>query len=324
MPTIAMLGDVMLGRGVAERLRSTPPAELWSPELRGLLRSCDAVICNLECCISERGDRTGRIRGKPFFFRAPAAAVESLGAIGMSAAGLANNHALDFGPVALLDTIEHLHRAGIPAFGAGSDLVRARAGTVVDVAGTRLGVVAATDHPTEYAAGDGFPGVAHATLKRGAPGWLLDEISRIRQRADLVLTSLHWGPNKTVRPAGWQRSLADELLDAGADAIVGHSSHVFHGVAIRPGGPAFYDLGDALDDYAVEAGLRNDLGICAIWRPGGIPAVELIGLRLRFARTEVAGGDDAEWIADRLDRACAALGSAVERRGEARFGLSPI
>ena len=55
-----------------------------------------------------------------------------------------------------------------------------------------------------------------------------------------------------MKPARWQRKLADELLAAGADAVIGHSSHVFHGVALRPGGPALYDLGDALDDYAVD------------------------------------------------------------------------
>jgi poly-gamma-glutamate capsule biosynthesis protein CapA/YwtB (metallophosphatase superfamily) len=323
MPAIALLGDVMLGRGVAEDLVSTPPDELWAPPLRELLRSCDAVICNLECCISQRGSRTERIPRKPFFFRAPAAAVESLRAIGVTAVGLANNHALDFGPEALLDTIEHLHGAGIDAFGAGSDMVRARAGTIIDAGGTQLGIVAATDHPAEYAAGKGSPGVAHAGLERGAPRWLRDELDRLRQRGNLILAFLHWGPNKTVRPARWQRRLADELLDAGADAIVGHSSHLFHGVAFRPGGPALYDLGDALDDYAVDAMLRNDLGICAIWRPGSTPQIELIGLRLRFARTEIAAGGDAEWIADRLDHACRAFGTAVKRSGEAQFELSP-
>ena len=323
MPAIALLGDVMLGRGVAEGLLSTPPEELWATDLRELLLSCDAVICNLECCISERGSRTERIPGKPYFFRAPAAAVESLRAIGVTAGGLANNHALDFGPVALLDTIEHLEAAGIEVVGAGPDVARARAGISVDAAGRRLGIVAVTDHPAEYAAGNGSAGVAYAALRGGAPRWLLDELCTMRRQADLTLVSLHWGPNKTVRPARWQRKLADELLDAGADAIVGHSSHVFHGIAAGAAGPAIYDLGDALDDYAVDARLRNDLGICAIWRPGSTPSVELIGLRLRFARTEIARAEDAEWIASRLERACNKLGTVARRCGEARFELSP-
>src|SRR5947207_11291562 len=103
----------MLGRGVAGRLTEDPPEDVWAPELRDLCRSCDLVICNLECCISTRGAPTERVRGKPFFFRGPPAALESLAAIGVGAAGLANNHALDFESEALADTLELLAEAEI-------------------------------------------------------------------------------------------------------------------------------------------------------------------------------------------------------------------
>jgi poly-gamma-glutamate capsule biosynthesis protein CapA/YwtB (metallophosphatase superfamily) len=109
--TIALLGDVMLGRRVAEALRSRPAEDVWAPDLRSLLGGCDAVVVNLECCVSERGLPTRRIAGKPFFFRAPPAAVDALRAIGTSAVSLANNHALDYEQDALADSLEHLHRA---------------------------------------------------------------------------------------------------------------------------------------------------------------------------------------------------------------------
>jgi poly-gamma-glutamate capsule biosynthesis protein CapA/YwtB (metallophosphatase superfamily) len=320
---IALLGDVMLGRGVGEALGSTAPADLWDPELRALLRDCDAVVCNLECCVATRGSPTGRIAGKPFFFRSPPVGVESLRAIGATAVGLANNHALDFETDALLETLDHLGEAGIEACGAGRDAESARAGIIVAAGGLRLGIVAASDHPIEFAAGPASPGIAYANLARGAPSWLREELARLDQEADRVLAFLHWGPNMTLRPERWQRRLADELLAAGADAVAGHSAHVFHGVALRPGGPVLHDLGDALDDYAVDAELRNDLGICAIWRPAGTPEVELIGLRLRFAHTQIAAGKDAEWIAQRLSRACGELETSVVRTGEARFELAP-
>lgn len=53
-----MLGDVMLGRGVAERLASVPPEEVWAPELIEITSSLDLLICNLECPISDRGQPT--------------------------------------------------------------------------------------------------------------------------------------------------------------------------------------------------------------------------------------------------------------------------
>src|SRR5687768_1021700 len=120
-PTIALLGDVMLGRTVGETLTAATAHEVWSPAVRDVLGECDAVVCNLECCISGRGRRTQAIRGKPFFFRAPPAAVIALRAAGVSVAGMANNHALDFGPEALLDTLIHLRSAAIAPVGAGPD-----------------------------------------------------------------------------------------------------------------------------------------------------------------------------------------------------------
>jgi poly-gamma-glutamate capsule biosynthesis protein CapA/YwtB (metallophosphatase superfamily) len=321
--TIGLLGDVMLGRGVAERLGEIPPEEVWSPELRELCRSCDLVICNLECCVSERGTPTRRIRGKPFFFCAPPAAVESLRAIGASAVGLANNHALDFEEAALLDTLELLGEVGIAVAGAGTDEVEARRGGIVEVGGTRLGLFAVSDHPGEYAAGPGSPGIAYADLARGLPTWMAAELERLRSECDLVVAFPHWGPNMNPDTARWQRRTAARMLAAGASLVAGHSAHVFHGVGWADDAPLLFDLGDALDDYAIDPTLRNDLGVLALWRPGDASApLELIGLRLDYCRTGLARDADAEWIAARLAAACESLGSAVERVAEQRFRIS--
>ncbi|HEV2773917.1 MAG TPA: CapA family protein [Thermoleophilaceae bacterium] len=319
--TIGLLGDVMLGRGVAQALGTTAPEDLWSAEVKRLAAECDLVVCNLECCVSERGARTEAIRGKPFFFRAPPQAVGALRAIGARAASLANNHALDFGPEALVDTLRYLREVGVAAVGAGPGPDAARAGGVVQASsGFRLGVVAVSDHPPEFAAVEpDRPGVAYADLCAGAPSWLLEDIARLRARCDRVLCFPHWGPNMTTEPARWQRELAGELLAAGADLVAGHSAHVFHGVGRRDGALVLYDLGDALDDYRVEADLRNDLGLLALWSPDGDPELELVGLRLHYARTDLAYDADAEWIAGRLERACGALGTQVERVDEQRF-----
>jgi poly-gamma-glutamate capsule biosynthesis protein CapA/YwtB (metallophosphatase superfamily) len=322
-PTIGLLGDVMLGRKVAERIAQAPPEQVWSDELRELCSSCDAVLCNLECCISERGSPTTRVRGKPFFFRAPPAAVEALAAVGTSAVSLANNHALDYEELALADTLEHLSAVGIAAAGAGADATQARQGAIATVGELRLGLLAVTDHPARYAATHHAPGVAFADLRRGLPEWIGAELARLRREADLVVAFPHWGPNMTREPARWQRRCARELVAAGADLVAGHSAHVFHGIARVEGCPVLYDLGDALDDYAVDPELRNDLGTLALWRPGSEPELELVGLELRFCETHLARGAEADWIAARLERACAPLGTRLERVGEQRFVARP-
>jgi poly-gamma-glutamate synthesis protein (capsule biosynthesis protein) len=319
---IGLLGDVMLGRGTAAELMCRRPEELWDPEVRKLAATLDVVLCNLECCLSSRGKPTARIPGKPFFFRGPPAAVGALQAVGVRAVGLANNHALDFGPQAMTDTLASLGRAGIAAAGAGRGLAAPRRAAVVRAGDVRVGLVAFADHPAEYAATPRAWGIAYADLRAGAPEWLLHEIVAARERCDVVVAFPHWGPNMTTRPAGWQHDLAVTLQAAGADLVAGHSSHLFHGVGWTPRGPVLYDLGDALDDYSIDPVRRNDLGLLAIWRPGaGEDGLQLVGLCLEYARTRLAAGADAEWIAARLGKACAELGTRVERTAEHIFSV---
>ncbi|MGZ4262216.1 MAG: CapA family protein, partial [Solirubrobacteraceae bacterium] len=214
--SIGLLGDVMLGRMVAEALEGEPPEALWDRQLRELAGALDLVVCNLECCISQHGRPTALIEGKPFFFRGPPAAVAALRAMNIGAVGLANNHALDFGEQALADTLELLQAAGIATTGAGFGLDAARCAAVVPVADLRVGVIAVTDHPVEYAAATGRWGVALARMGDGPPDWLLEQISAVRKRCDLVIAFPHWGPNMTTRPARWQRRAAAELHEVGA------------------------------------------------------------------------------------------------------------
>ena len=316
---IGLLGDVMLGRGVGSELKLTrQPKRLWAPELRALAASLDLVICNLECAISERGTPTTLISGKPFFFRGPPVAVGALQAIGVRAVTLANNHALDYGPPALADTVTTLADAGIQVAGAGRDRETARRAAVIEVAGRRVAVVAATDDPAEYAGKPSDWGVAYAVLRLGPPQWLLDEIAAARQHCDLVIALLHWGPNMAVRPRAWQERVAAALQNAGVDLVAGHSAHLFHGIQWTSAGPILYDLGDGIDDYRVDPWLRNDLGILAIWHPAD-GAIELVGLHLDHAHTGLAQDADADWIASRLKQACRELGTAVTRIDEQRF-----
>lgn len=324
MPAIGLLGDVMLGRSVGEKLQEEPGAELWSEELRSLCTSLDLMICNLECCVSERGEPTRRIPGKPFFFRAPPSAVAALRAIDVGAVSLANNHALDYEEEGLADTLGLLADGGVATAGAGQGAEAARHSIVVEAGGQRVGLLCISDHPREYAADRGRYGIAHADLERGVPDWLLDELARLRERCELTIVFPHWGPNMSAAPALWQRQAAGTLQQAAANLVAGHSAHAFHGIEWKERGPALFDLGDALDDYRVDPVLRNDLGVLAIWRPGaGDEELELVGLKLEFCHTGLARDADAEWIAVRLDSACAEFGTRVERVAEGRFRIRP-
>ena len=121
----------MLGRKVAEAIDRKGPESVFADEVIAITRSADLFVLNLECCISSRGSPWPDPH-KPFFFRAPPEATEALTRLGVDCVTLANNHALDFDRVALLDTLEHLRKAGIPWVGAGA---RSRRGQVAGDSG---------------------------------------------------------------------------------------------------------------------------------------------------------------------------------------------
>src|SRR5690606_6452605 len=127
----------------------------------------------------------------------------------------------------LADTIEHLENAGVAVVGAGLDETSARAGTVIEAHGVRIGVLGLADHPGEFAAGPGRPGVAYADLSSGVPAWVKERIAALRARTDVVLVTPHWGPNMVAEPLPYIRRAAAELLESGATLIAGHSAHVF-------------------------------------------------------------------------------------------------
>jgi Bacterial capsule synthesis protein PGA_cap len=306
--TLALAGDTMLGRGVAQTIGRSGAASLFADEVVEAVRAADLFVLNLECCISERGD-PWPVPGKPFFFRAPPLAKEVLTTLGVDCVTLANNHALDFGEEGLLDTLAYLERAGIASVGAGRDDVQARAPALLEANGFRLAVLGVTDHPEDFAATGERPGVAFADLRRDVPAWLTDAVEEASAAADAVLVTPHWGPNMARDPVPHVRAAAHVLSEAGATVIAGHSAHVFHGVS----GGVMFDLGDFVDDYMVDPVLRNDLGLLffVTLDHAGPSRVEALPLKLDYCHTKVARGEDAAWIRRRFRQACAALGTDV-------------
>jgi poly-gamma-glutamate synthesis protein (capsule biosynthesis protein) len=301
MVTIGLAGDTMLGRMVGRELEHRPPDSVWEPALLEVFREADCAIVNLECCISDRG-APWPAPGKPFYFRAPPVAVEALAIAGVKAVWLANNHALDFGETALLDTFRHLESAGIAWAGAGRDLSHARRGTTITVRDVRIGLVGLADHPADFAATPARSGIAWVgpdeLARRGPPEWLVAEVQRLAATSDVVAVGPHWGPNMQLRPQPHHPALARALVAAGATVVTGHSAHVTQPIGVIDGAPVCYDLGDLLDDYAVDPELRNDLGILALFTPG--KRLELVPLRLEYTRTRLATGDDHARIVERL------------------------
>ncbi|WP_198373202.1 CapA family protein [Roseomonas rosulenta] len=313
--TIAFLGDVMLGRDVSATLRTRPPEWFWGDVLP-LLRAADAAIANLESPVTE-ARASQRRTAKWEHFRAEPAAIAILRAAKVRAVSIANNHILDMDEAGLADTRRLLAEARIVAVGAGADAADAAAPAMLDLPGLRIGILAATDALPAYAAGQARPGVNRMEFRPGSPGLagLAAVAAELRSRgADLLVLSLHWGPNFRQRPFDAARGFAHAALAAGFDVIHGHSAHLLHGVEAVGRGLVLYDTGNAIDDYTPLPLLPQDWGCLFLLDigPRGPTGLRLVPIRTQPLPMRVATGRDRARILARLRAMSAELGSRLE------------
>ena len=323
MTTLALCGDVMLGRGVNETLGAARPEEPWGDVLP-LLDSADLRIINLECAITAHKQPWSRTP-KVFHFRAdPLAASRVLEAAHIDACSLANNHTLDFEERGLLDTLGHLEAAGIRYAGAGRDGEEAARPALLEGG---VALVAFTDNEPPFAAGPGKLGTNYlpVSVESEVLRRVGEAIGAAREAgARTVVFSNHWGPNMVERPREVFRRFARAVVDLGADVYYGHSAHVFQGVEIYRGKPILYDTGDFIDDYAVDPRLRNDRSFLfrVSVEDGALKRLELFPVVLPYARVERARGTEWEAILYRMVSLSAEMGTAFDRR-EDQLVLEP-
>jgi poly-gamma-glutamate capsule biosynthesis protein CapA/YwtB (metallophosphatase superfamily) len=243
--------------------------------------------------------------------------VASIGAV-----SLANNHTLDFGPAALRDTLTGLERTGIESVGAGGDRRAALEPAVLDIGEVSVAVLALTDRMPAFAAGPGRPGTARTGL--GEQSWrarrLVGDVLRrpAVDRADLVVASLHWGPNWTLVKHPARRAFGRWLVDAGVDVVHGHSAHVPHGIEVYEGAPILYDCGDLVDDYLVKPDLHNDRSFLfeLVVEDGAVVAVRLHPVEIRGSTAHRATGEVARWLHERFRTLSARFDTTVRATSE--------
>jgi poly-gamma-glutamate capsule biosynthesis protein CapA/YwtB (metallophosphatase superfamily) len=300
--TLAFAGDVHFEDRVGTRLADDPAATF--AEAASQLRAADLTMVNLETAITERGTA----EPKTFTFRAPPSAFTALRSAGVDVAALANNHAADFGPVGLQDTLAAVTAAKFPVVGIGVDAARAYAPHYVEVKGHQVALLAASQVRdrtlSAWTAGETTPGIASAYDDR-----LVTAVREARERAEVVVVYLHWGVEGQGCPSPDQRSLAARLAAAGADAVVGTHSHLLLGGGFL--GPTYvaYGLGNYL--WWRDDAYSNDTGVLRLTFQGRrVVAATLAPARIDTRGVPVpATGETAARITRKFAdlRACAGL-----------------
>jgi poly-gamma-glutamate synthesis protein (capsule biosynthesis protein) len=316
---LGIAGDVMLGRLVNDILRKEGAEYPWG-DLRPTLQSLDAFLINLECAITSRVERWRNRYYRPFHFRADPAAVDTLHAGRVDIASIANNQIGDFGPDGLLDNNAAHERGGIAHAGAGRDLGAARAHALLHAGGLRVAVLSFADYPDTWVATASHPGMnfTRVSVRDEDFASVANAIAAARAEADLVVFSIHWGPNMREHPPDEFRHFAHRVIDSGATIFWGHSAHILQGVEYRDDAAILYDTGDCIDDYAVDEELRNDLGALFIVEasPHRVRSLSIRPLRIDHMQANTALGADHGWVIRRMESLGGDFGSVVAQDAE--------
>jgi len=249
---------------------------------------------------------------------------------------LGNNHVLDLGPVGLLDTLSSLERLRIESTGAGPDLDQTKAPASLDLPrGGRVIVFSVAlvtrGVPRSWAAKSDAPGVnLLPDLSNVSAARIADQVARTRRPGDVVIVSVHWGPNWGYEVPAEQRRFAHELIDkAGVSIVHGHSSHHAKAIEVYHDRLILYGCGDFLNDYEGIEGYEEFLAnIAVVYFASVAPmscdlvGLDMVPLQIRRFQPARPSSQDTDRLLRTLDRETRRFGARVRLKDDGRFALS--
>ncbi len=345
--SVSLVGDLMLRSRLASIGRSD---DRGFDAAISALQECDVVTANLEMPLSRRGSKMlkhSNLRSEPEI-------IQDVRDMGVHAVSLANNHMMDYGPDALLDTVAACNDAGIANCGAGPNLETAMEPAWLAAGNKRVAFLSISSTlPLGSEATEGTPGIAplrinfslevDTNLINEQPGtmpvvhsWtrqqdeeaVRQQISALKAEADAVIVAIHWGvPSYWLSPyqgvlTEYQQPLGHALIDAGADIIFGHHSHSLHGIEVYQGKPIFYSAGNFI--FEQPRGFMEPESMIVQASFGDGLAVNLVPLMVDDrGLPELATGDRAKGVFEKLNKLSDPFGTQFEMdEGRARLVIS--
>lgn len=283
--SVVIAGDVLLSNYVLQNYQASGISGVLDEGLLAELGNADIALVNEEFPFSTRGSQA---EDKQFTFRVDPKYVSVFQDMGVDMVTIANNHVLDYGDKALEDTMDTLEQGGILYAGAGMDKERAMRLQVMEVGGMRIGLLAASRviPVTSWNIENHQPGL----LCTYDPSLLLEAIQQSRAQCDYLMVYAHWGIERNTVPEEYQRTLAKQYIDAGADAVIGSHPHVLQGIEYYEGKPIFYSLGNFIFNQSIE----ETMAIRLVIRGGEEDAVEvrILPAHASNAKTELLDEGD--------------------------------
>lgn len=252
---LAFVGDIMVDWSVKEAIKANGPGYPFEQVKEDIIKA-DLAIGNLETAVT----RGGAAEDKQYTFRSDPESLKGLKDAGFDILSLANNHTLDYGEEGLLDTMEYMKKYNLAYMGAGKNDDEAFAAVEKTIKGKTIKFLGFSQVlPTvSWYSGENKPGIANAYQQEK----VIETIKKEKKDVDFVFVYIHWGAEKVDWPSDKQRAFAKNMIDAGADGIIGGHAHVLQGFEYYKGKPIAYSLGNFLfPDYvsgrSAETGVLN-------------------------------------------------------------------
>jgi poly-gamma-glutamate synthesis protein (capsule biosynthesis protein) len=309
--TLVAVGDLMLG-GRTEPFLNQYGADYPFREVMPFLKRGDIVVGNLESPISVRGTA---VENKKFTLRAGGIAARAVKDAGIRVVTLANNHMMDFGPLALQDTLAALTDNDILFTGAGMDLGDARSPAMVKIKGRTIAFLAySLTFPLEFFASPNRPGTAP-----GYADFVKADIEKVRASADLVVVSFHWGAELMISAKDYQIELGRQAIDWGADLVLGHHPHVLQDVELYHGRLIAYSLGNFV--FGSESNRTNwSMILLATFKGNTLVNVEAVPIDVNNYRVKyqprILHGKAARDVLDGINGVSTRFNTAFEIRDD--------
>ena len=278
--TLAIVGDIYVQR--------EDPLSIFA-FTREPLAQADIAFGNQEVALSTKG---APIMPGKLVIRSEPRMVEALTYAGFDVVGLANNHSMDYGPEAILETLEVLDKAGIAHAGAGASIEAAHKPAILERKGAKIAFLSYSSVfiPDFFPAQKDRPGIAVVRLytayqphrrvfeQPGSPALAIvtpdaadfarmkQDVQEAKAKADVVVVAWHWGVSEGyMRIVDYQRDMGKAAIDAGADIVVGHHPHMLQGIEVYKGKTIFYSLGNFAFDYQLAySGQETIIVMCKI------------------------------------------------------------
>jgi len=236
-------GDMMLDRGVGEILSRKGLDHIFGNlDEADFFGGYDMVSANLEGAVTNNGEHYAP--DKEFDFAFSPNALTGVKDYGFTFFSLANNHFGDQGAQGMRETRANLDALGFGYAGCENGVLGDCSSAIIESKNVRIGMAAFS-----------AVGIKIDLAKVG------DSIAELKKKTDAVVVNVHWGEEYAAQFGASQQELAHALVDAGADAVIGHHPHVAQGIEVYHNRPIFYSLGNFVFDQYFSDETQKGLAV---------------------------------------------------------------